>query len=129
MKLFYDDEFDALRSVIEDGKGYKPTAIHLWPAMKPESAYARLKVCVREGGDQHLRFSEVVRVMIFNERFDALFFVCDECGHERPPRRSPADKQAELMREFNARVEELGKIQQQLQAIGLPARAPLGAVK
>ena len=127
-KLFYDDEFAALRDTIENGKGYKATAMHLWPAMRPESAYARLKVCCNERGDQHLRFGEVVRVMQFNERFDALYFICDEVGHDRPARRAPADKQAELMREFNRHVEQLAGIQKALQAQGAPLPAGLKAV-
>ena len=124
-KLFYDDEFAALRDVIEDGKGYKATAMHLWPSMKPESAYARLKVCCREHGDQHLRFGEVVRVMQFNDRFDALAYVCDECGFDRPVRRPVADKQAELMREFNKSVDHLNRTLQQLAAAGVQIPAPV----
>ena len=46
-QLFYDDENHALRRMIEDGKGYKATATFLWPDMKMESAYARLKDCVQ----------------------------------------------------------------------------------
>jgi hypothetical protein len=114
-KLFYDDEFAAIRDVIEAGKGYKATAMHLWPAMKAESAYARLKVCCNEHGDQHLRFGEIVRAMQFNDRFDVLFYLCDETGHDRPQRRAVADVQAELMREFNRSVERLAAIQTALQ--------------
>jgi len=46
MKLFYDDEFDAInRAIGESGKPFKLVAAHLFPDMKPESAYARLKAC------------------------------------------------------------------------------------
>ena len=42
MKLFYDDEFDAIATAIGDsGKPFKLVAGHLFPDMKPESAYAQ----------------------------------------------------------------------------------------
>lgn len=53
MKLFYDDEFDAIgRAIGESGKPFKLVAAHLFPDMKPESAYARLKGCCSPAGDQ-----------------------------------------------------------------------------
>ena len=94
---FYDDEFHALRSAIEDAKGYKDTAMHLWPSMKPESAYARLKACTNLHGDQRLKFGEIVEVMRFNQRFDPLYFVCDETLHHRPAQKSPEDEAGKLV--------------------------------
>jgi hypothetical protein len=42
MKLFYDDEFDAIATAIgNSGKPFKLVAAHIFPDMKPESAYAR----------------------------------------------------------------------------------------
>jgi hypothetical protein len=95
-RLFYDDEFQALRDVVELGHGYPKTAGHLWPGMKPESAYAKLKACCNEHGDQRLKFREYIAVMIFNERFDVLYFASDECSHTRPIPRAPADEEAKL---------------------------------
>ena len=97
MPLFYDDEFHPLRAAIEDGKGYKETAMYLWPSMKPESAYAKLKACTNASGDQRLRFGEILAVMRFNERFDPLYFLCDETLHQRPAKKSPADEEAKLV--------------------------------
>lgn len=96
-RLFYDDEFAAIREVIESGKGYKKSAEHLWPSMKPESAYARLKACTTEAGDQRLKFGEIITLMVFNERFDALHYLCDECLHSRPLPKTPADEEAKLV--------------------------------
>jgi hypothetical protein len=94
--LFYDDEFHALRAAIEDGRGYKDTAMHLWPSMKPESAYAKLKAATNLHGDQRLKFGEIITVMRFNNRFDPLYYVCDETLHQRPVQKSPQDEQAKL---------------------------------
>lgn len=95
-RLFYEDEFQALRDVIEQGKGYEKTAGHLWPGMKATSAYAKLKACTQEQGDQRLKFREVIATMVFNDRYDALFFMCDETLHARPVQKAPKDEEAKL---------------------------------
>lgn len=95
--LFYDDEYHSIRTAIEEGKGYKETAMHLWTSMKPESAYARLKACTNGHGDQRLRFGEIVEVMRFNQRFDPLYYACDETLHHRPSTKSPEDEEAKLV--------------------------------
>lgn len=101
-RLFYDDEFQALRDTIENGKDYKATATHLWPGMKPESAYAKLKACTNEKGDQRLKFREYIAVMVFNEQFDVLHYMADECLHTRPQPKAPADEQAKLAQVIEA---------------------------
>lgn len=95
--LFYDDEYHAIRAAVEDGRGYKETAAHLWPSMKPESAYARLKACTHNSGDQRLRFGEIVALMRFNGRFDPLYYCCDETAHHRPNPKSPDDEEAKIV--------------------------------
>lgn len=95
--LFYDDEFHAIRACIESGKGYKESAARLWPAMKPESAYARLKACTSGHGDQRLRFGEIIELMRFNGHFDPLWFACDETSHQRPVAKAPADEEAQIV--------------------------------
>ena len=114
-RLFYDDEFEAIRAAIEGGQGYKKTANHLWPSMKPDSAYARLKACVNPDGDQRLKFGEIIAVMSFNDRYDPLYYACDECHHDRPSLRAPEDKQAELMRKYMSAVEEAKRVANQME--------------
>ncbi len=63
MKLFYDDEFDAIATAIgNSGHEFKTVAAHMFPDMKPESAYARLKACCNPTGDQRLSFGQTVRL-------------------------------------------------------------------
>ena len=118
-RLFYDDEHEAIRCAIEGGKGYKATAAYLWPDMKPESAYARLKACCNPSGDQQLRFGQVIALMKFNEKYSPLAWACDETDHDRPAKRAPLDRQAELMREFNHSVDEMKRLATQLERFGL----------
>lgn len=97
MKLFYDDEFDAIATAIgNSGKPFKLVAAHLFPDMKPESAYARLKECCSPVGDQRLTFGQVVRLMQYCEAYDPLLHVCDETLHARPDRKAPSDELVNL---------------------------------
>lgn len=95
--LFYDDEFQALRNMIENGKGYKKTAGFLWPGMKPDSAHAKLKACCKSDGDERLKLHEILAAMQFNERFDPLLYLCDETLHNRPLQKKPQEEQAKLV--------------------------------
>lgn len=102
MKLFYDDEFDAISMAIANsGKPFKLVASHLFPDMKPESAYARLKECCSPTGDQRLTFGQVLRLMLFCECYEPLAYLCDETLHARPDRKSPDDETIKLVEVIN----------------------------
>lgn len=97
MKLFYDDEFDAIQQAISgSGKTFKEVAAHIFPDMKPDSAYARLKACCNPDGDQRLTFGQVIRLMNFCGRHDPLYHACDETLHARPDRKAPEDEAVKL---------------------------------
>ncbi len=103
MKLFYDDEFDAIATAIgNSGKPFKIVAAHMFPDMKPESAYAKLKECCSPTGDQRLTFGQVMRLMNFCECYDPLMYACDESLHARPDRKAPEDEAVKLMEVMNA---------------------------
>lgn len=98
MKLFYDDEFDAIATAIGDsGKTFKEVAGFMFPDMKAESAYARLKACCSPTGDQRLSFGQVIRLMAFCECYDPLLHACDETLHARPDRKTAADEEVKLV--------------------------------
>lgn len=100
-RLFYEDEFDALRAVIaHSGKSAKEVACHLFPHMKLESAYARLQACLNEEKDQRLTLSQIVALCKFCGQADALMFLADELGFERPVPMVREDERARLQREF-----------------------------
>ena len=103
MKLFYDDEFDAIRQAISDsGKPFKLVAAHMFPDMKPESAYAKLKRCTDSSGDERLTFGQVVRLMAYCECYDPLMYACDETLHARPDRKAPEDEAVKLVEAINS---------------------------
>lgn len=106
-RLFYEDEFQALRDVIEQGKGYQKTSAHLWPGMKADSAYAKLKACANERGDQRLKLREYIAAMTFNGCFDTLYYISDECLHSRPAPKAPAEEEAKLVQVIEAAGETM----------------------
>lgn len=98
MKLFYDDEFDAIATAISNsGKQFKEVAAHIFPDMKPDSAYARLKQCCSPTGDQRLTFGQVIRLMVFCNAYDPLMHACDETLHARPDRKTAEDEELKLV--------------------------------
>lgn len=98
MKLFYDDEFDAITTAISNsGKQFKEVAAHIFPDMKPDSAYARLKQCCSTTGDQRLTFGQVIRLMVFCNAYDPLMHACDETLHARPDRKTAEDEELKLV--------------------------------
>ena len=102
MKLFYDDEFDAISIAISScGKPFKTVAQHMFPDMQPASAYTRLKACCSPLGDQRLTFGQVIRLMQFCEYYDPLQYACDETLHARPDRKSPEDETVKLVEAIN----------------------------
>lgn len=108
MKLFYDDEFDAIATAIgNSGKPFKIVAAHMFPDMKPESAYARLKACCSPTGSERLTFGQVVRLMAFCECYDPLMYACDETLHARPDRKAPEDEAVKLVEVINSAADTM----------------------
>lgn len=118
MKLFYDDEFDAIATAIgNSGKTFKEVAGFMFPDMKTESAYARLKACCSPTGDQRLTFGQVIRLMVFCEAYDPLMHACDETLHARPDRKTAADEEVKLVEVMNGAANTLNRAMKTLEQL------------
>jgi len=114
-RLFYEDEFDALQTMVgESGKGFKACAAFLWPDLKPETGYAKLKDCLNSAGSERLKFGQVIALMNFCERYDPLLYVCDETLHARPDRKSVDDEKVKLTEAIGSAANLLNKAMSQL---------------
>lgn len=49
------------------------------------------------GGDEELRFSQVMELMRFCNRYDPLYYACDDTLHARPDRKAPEDQKVKLV--------------------------------
>lgn len=115
-KLFYEDEFEALNLMVSNsGKTIKELAGFLFPHMKPESAYARLKSCLNSEGDQRLTFGQIVAAMKFCGCYDPLMYACDETLHARPDRKSPEDEEVKIVEAINGAADVMNKAMKQLE--------------
>lgn len=115
-KLFYEDEFEALQMMISGSeRSFKEVASYLFPHLKPESAYARLKACLNPEKDERLTFGQIIAAMKFCGRFDPLMFACDETLHARPDRKAPEDEEVRLVAAINEASSTLTKAMRQLE--------------
>jgi len=98
LKLFYDDEFDALNQMVtHSDKSAKDLAVFLFPHLKMESAYARLKACLNPEKDERLTFGQIIAAMNFCGTFDPLMFACHETSHSTPEPVAADDEQARMV--------------------------------
>lgn len=117
-RLFYEDEYDALNAMVGgSGKTIKQCAAFLFPDMKPDSAYAKLKDQLNPLGSEELKFRQVIALMKFCETYDPLLYACDETYHARPDRKAPEDEAVRLVEAINGAAEIMTKAMRQLERL------------
>lgn len=117
-KLFYDDENDAVAQTIANSqtRSFKECAAFLFPHLKPESQYARLKNCVRsDKPDEKLSFGQIIALCKFCDSYDALHFMSDELDHDRPVKRAPEDELTSLLRRYLAIKQEESQLEPRIE--------------
>lgn len=117
-KLFFEDEYEALNLMISNSeKSAKELAVFLFPHLKMDSAYARLKSCLNPDRDERLTFGQIIAAMNFCECYEPLMFACDETQHARPDRRSPEDEEVRLVEAIHSAAAMMQKAMRQLEHI------------
>jgi len=118
MTAVYDDEYDALNQMISNSaKSAKDVAVYLFPHLKMESAYARLKACLNPEKDDKLSFGQIIACMRFCGTFDPLLFACDETLHARPDRKAPEDHAARIAESIDSATATLNQALKALAAL------------
>jgi len=129
-KLFYEDEFEALALMISGSdKSFKEVASFLFPHLKPESAYARLKACLNGDKDERLTFGQIIAAMKFCDRYDPIMFACDDTLHSRPERKAYQDQEASLIRVIEEASSVTNKALQTLERLRSEHQPHLKAVR
>lgn len=117
-KLFYDDEYEALNLMVSNSsKSAKELAVFLFPHLKMDSAYARLKACLNPEKDERLTFGQIIAAMNFCECYDPLMYACDETLHARPDRKAPEDEEVRIVESINAAADVMQKAMKQLEML------------
>jgi len=116
--LFFEDEFEALNLMVSNSeKSAKELAGYLFPHLKLDSAYARLKACLNPEKDERLTFGQIIAAMRFCECYEPLMYACDETQHARPDRRAPEDEKVRLVEAINSAATMLQKAMRQLEHV------------
>ena len=119
--LFYDDWKEAVSHAITDsGREFKDVALELWgKSLKPGTAYAKLKACLDENGDEKLGVGELLALMQYCGQYDPLYHLCDETFHARPAQITYDEEALSLEREIaaglkrqNALLERLANVKE-----------------
>lgn len=117
-KVIYEDEYEALSLMVSGGqKSAKELAVYLFPHLKLESAYARLKACLNPEKDERLTFGQIIAAMKFCRCYDPLMFACDETMHARPGRKAPQDEEVRLVEAINGAADSIQKAMRQLESL------------
>lgn len=115
-QLFYDSAEEAVNAaIVKSGLKPKEVAVELWPAMKMDSAYARLKNALNPDKHEKLTLDEIIHICRVAQRFDPLFYMADELCHTRPILRAPKDEGAELLREIHEQYNHIGAMMKKLE--------------
>lgn len=123
--LFHVTYKDALRDDVAAIGGAKKVGQRLFPGMDALAAGRALND--RLNDSRRERLPEEQERLIIREAKEvrgfssALNYICDECGFERPKPVNPADKQAQLIREFNQSVKVLEQIAKQIPIQPIPS--------
>jgi hypothetical protein len=114
--LFYEDEYEALNLMISNSsKSSKELAGYLFPHLKLDSAYARLKACLNPDKDERLTFGQIIASMNFCECYEPLMYACDETMHARPDRKAPDDEEIRIVEAMNNAASVMQKAMRQLE--------------
>lgn len=96
-ELFYESAEQAIDNAIQSsGKGSKAIAAALWPSLKQDTAYARLRNSLNPEKPEKLSFDEIILICQITSRLDPIFYMADELSCTRPEFRAPADEAAIL---------------------------------
>lgn len=108
---------DATLSALHKSK-IKPVAIalKLWPAMKPDSAYARLMGALKRSRPEKLTTDEHVLIAHETQQYDYLYYVEAQCHHAGSRPVEPAEEAVELQRAILKGQEELKVLYNRLAA-------------
>ncbi|MFU8837891.1 MAG: hypothetical protein ACNA75_06260 [Thiohalomonadaceae bacterium] len=118
--LWHEDINDAIAADIMACGGYKKMALELWPALKMETAYARLKACLNHDKAEKLspeEISLITRMARQRGSLATLTYMLREAHCADPAPIEPEDEKARLQREYVASVKALQKLSKQLEKL------------
>jgi len=116
---FHPSAEDATAAAIhKSGKAMKQIASDLWPSLKMDTAYARLRGCLNQERPEKLSADEHLAVARLCGQYDFLHYCANELSHSKPEPVAPEDERARLQREFVESTRALTKLAERIESIG-----------
>ena len=116
---FHASAEDATAAAIhKSGKAMKQIAADLWPSLKMDTAYARLRGCLNADRPEKLSADEHLLAARLCEQYDFLHYCAVELHHSKPEPVAPEDERARLQREFVESTRALTKLAERIESIG-----------
>ena len=111
----YESLEDALMFCIRaSDKEVKQVAAHLWPSDRIETSHGRLIDALNPNKRQKLSIDEVIFIMHFCGRYDPLYYIADQCLHERPSVKRIEAEQKEIAEKLEQTMNETMKAYQHI---------------
>lgn len=102
---FHASAEDATQAAIhKSGKPMKALAADLWPSLKMDTAYSRLRGCLNAERPEKLTADEHLTLARLCGQFDFLHYCAQECQHSRPEPVTPDDELAVLLRQVQSQA-------------------------
>lgn len=117
-ELFHEDFYEALRGLVSALGGAKFVGTRLFADLPPDAAARRLFDCLNIDRPQNFTPTQVLMLLKMGRetaQHGAMNFLAEECGYARPSPVEPDTIRAELQRQFNAKVTELGLLAKRLE--------------
>lgn len=114
-ELFHEDLYGAVRSLVATLGGAKVIGARLFPDLTPDAAARRLLDCLNTDRPHQFTLTQLLALLRWGREaghHDAMNYLADEAGYDRPNPIHPEDARAELQRQFIDavnRAEQLGK--------------------
>lgn len=114
----YENIEEALMLAIRmSDRELKEVAASLWPAMPIATAYQRLIDAINPSKNQKLSMHEIIHIMHFCKRYDPLYYLADECLHDRPQKKSIEKEQEDAKEMLDNMYAKLMRAHQDLRVL------------
>lgn len=121
-QLAFSEMFDSAEeataaAISSSDKEFKDVAAALYPSLKPQTAYAKLKDALGRKGERDGTLSADEHVWIANyvQRFQCLHYIASRCHHSMPQPVAPKDELADLYRKHIELSEQLVRLAPRLE--------------
>lgn len=111
----YENLEDALLFCIRaSNKEIKEVACALWPSDSVQTSYQRLLDAINTTKRQKLSMNEIIFIMHFCNRYDPLYYMTDQCLHERPTKKCIEAERRDIEEQFQSLMAQSTKAYQHI---------------